>query len=279
MPVAFDSASGRYFVTNPQSNELDVYVASATGGLSHVVSIALAGAPNSVAVHSGLVAVAVEGATPQDFGSVQFFDAATGLANGAAVTVGALPDMVAFTPNGQKVLTANEGEADFATGLINPEGSVSIIDVATRTAMTASFVPFNGQKAQLQAAGVRLSNINNITLAQDVEPEYLTINASGTTAYVTLQENNAIAEVDIATATVTQIRPLGEKDHNLPGNMLDPSNQDGINGNFQNFPILGRTVAPCVRRRVPMLPERVDSLAYCSCSAPAARIRCRRLHM
>ena len=66
--VAFDSASGRYFVTNPQSNELDVYVASATGGLSHVVSIALAGAPNSVAVHSGLVAVAVEGATPQDFG-------------------------------------------------------------------------------------------------------------------------------------------------------------------------------------------------------------------
>lgn len=237
--VAFDPQSGRYFVTNPVSNELDVFTASATGGLSLVTSIALAGAPNSVAIKNGLVAVAVEGLTKQDLGSVQFFDAATGMQNGAIVTVGALPDMIAFTPNGLSVLTANEGEADEATGLINPEGSVSIVEISSRTATTASFAPWNSQKAQLQLAGVRLSNVNSITVAQDVEPEYLTINAAGTTAYVTLQENNAIAEVDIATATVTVIRALGEKDHNLPGNQLDPSNQDGIDGNFQNFPILG----------------------------------------
>ena len=237
--VAFDSASGRYFITNPVSDEIDVFTASATGSLAHVMSIPLAGAPNSVAVHNGLVAVAVEGPTKQDSGQVQFFQAATGVANGLAVTVGALPDMVAFTPNGQKVLTANEGEADEATGLNNPEGSVSIVDVASRTVATASFAPWNGQKASLQAAGVRLTNVNNITLAQDVEPEYVTINAAGTTAYVTLQENNAIAVVDIAAASVTAILPLGEKDHNLPGNEFDPSNQDGIDGNFQNFPILG----------------------------------------
>ena len=147
--------------------------------------------------------------------------------------------MLAFTPNGDKVLTANEGEADEDTGLNNPEGSVSIVDVATRTAMTASFAPWNGQKAALQAAGVRLSDVNGITLAQDVEPEYLTINAAGTTAYVTLQENNAIAEVDIASARITAICPLGEKNHNLPGNEFDPSNKDGIEGNLQNFPVLG----------------------------------------
>lgn len=237
--VAFDSASGRYFVTNPASDEIDVFTASATGALAHVMSIPLAGPPNSVAVKYGLVAVAVEGPTKQDPGQVQFFSADTGLANGLAVTVGALPDMVAFTSNGQKVLTANEGEADEATGLNNPEGSVSIVDVASRTVATASFAPWNGQKASLQAAGVRLSDVNNITLAQDVEPEYLTINAAGTTAYVTLQENNAIAVVDIAAASVTAILPLGEKNHNLPGNAFDPSNQDGIDGNFQNFPILG----------------------------------------
>lgn len=237
--VAFDSSSGRYFVTNGGTNSLDVYAASATGTLFVVQSIALSGAPNSVATKNGLVAVAVEGATGQAPGAVQFFDASTGAASGPAVTVGAMPDMLVFTPNGQKVLTANEGEVDTATGLINPEGSVSIVDVASRTAMTASFVPWNGQKAALQALGVRLSNQNGITLAQDVEPEYLTIDAAGTTAWVTLQEANAIAEVDIATATVTQIRPLQFKNHNLLGNELDVSDQDGINGNFQNWPIRG----------------------------------------
>ncbi|MFK7742746.1 MAG: choice-of-anchor I family protein [Planctomycetota bacterium] len=237
--VGFDPASGRYFVTNPESMALDVFVASPTGDLSYVASVPLAGGPNSVAVHSGLVAVAVEGATKQDLGVVQFFDAATLAASGASVTVGALPDMVIFTPSGDKVLTANEGEADEATGLVNPEGSISIVDVASRTALTASFAPWNSQKAALQAAGVRLSNVNGITLAQDVEPEYLAIDAAGTTAFVTLQENNALAEVDIATATVTAIRALGEKDHGLPGNQLDPSNQDGIDGNLQSFPVRG----------------------------------------
>jgi hypothetical protein len=236
---AFDAASRRYFVTNPGNNTLSVFTVSATGGMTFATSIPLAGNPNSVAVRNGLVAVAVEGATAQALGAVQFFDAATGLANGPAVTVGALPDMLAFTPDGTKVLTANEGEADLATGLINPEGSVSIVDVAARTATTASFVPWNGQKAALQALGVRLSNRNGVTLAQDVEPEYLTIDATGTTAHVTLQEANALAVVDIATATVTAILPLGEKDHSLPGNQLDPSNTDGIVGNLQNFPIRG----------------------------------------
>lgn len=236
---AVDPASGRCFVTNPVSAALDVYAMSATGGLTYVTSIALSGQPNSVAVRNGLVAVAVEGATPQGPGAVQFFDAATGAVNGPAVTVGALPDMVAFTPDGLKVLTADEGEADLATGLINPEGSVSIVDVAARTATTASFVPWNGQKAALKALGVRISDRNGVTLAQDLEPEYVTIDPTSTTAYVTLQEANAIAVVDIASATVTAILPLGEKDHDLPGNEFDPSNQDGIVGNFQNFPILG----------------------------------------
>ena len=237
--VAFDPASGRCFVTYPGSNALDVFAVSATGGLTAVLSIALAGPPNSVAAKNGLVAVAVEGPTGQDPGAVQFFDAASGAANGPAVTVGAMPDMLAFTPDGSKVLTANEGEADMATGLINPEGSVSIVDVASRTATTASFAPWNGQEAALKALGVRISDINGITLAQDLEPEYLTIDATSTTAWVTMQEANAIAVVDIATATVTAIHALGEKNHGLPGNELDPSNQDGIVGNFQSFPILG----------------------------------------
>jgi len=235
--VAYDPDSGNFFVTNPGTDSLDVFGYSA-GVLTRTSSILLTGAPNSVDVYNGLVAVAVEGATKQDLGRVQFFDAAT-FAQSPSVTVGALPDMLTFTPDGTKVIVANEGEADEVTGLINPAGSVSIVDVASRTAQTASFVPFNSQSAALQAAGVRISSANGISLAQDMEPEYVAVSADGATAYVACQENNAFAIVDIATATITEIRALGEKDHSLPGNAFDASNQDGIDGNFQNWPVKG----------------------------------------
>lgn len=235
--VAYDAGSGNFFVTNPDTDSLDVFSYSA-GVLTLHSSILLTGAPNSVDVYSGLVAVAVEGATKQDLGRVEFFDAAT-FASSASVVVGALPDMLTFTPDGTKVIVANEGEADEATGLVNPEGSVSIVDVASRTAQTASFVPFNAQSAALQAAGVRISSANGISLAQDMEPEYVAVSADGATAYVACQENNAFAVVDIAAATITEIRALGEKDHSLPGNAFDASNQDGIDGNFQSWPVKG----------------------------------------
>jgi len=237
--TAFDEATGRYFVTNPASSALDVFSAASNGQLSFVTSVPMLGRPNSVAAFNGLVAVAVTGATPQAHGFVRFVDAQTASVTGPSVTVGPLPDMVVFTPDGQKVLTANEGQADEDTGLVNPEGSVSVVDVAARTAATASFAPWNSQKNQLQQAGVRLSDVNGITLAQDVEPEYIAIDAAGATAFVSLQENNAIAEIDIATTSVTSIRPLGTKDHDLPDNAFDPSNHDGITGNFQNFPVRG----------------------------------------
>ena len=62
------------------------------------------------------------------------------------------------------------------------------------------------------------------TVAQDLEPEYITV--AGDRAFVTLQENNAIAEIDIESASVIAIRPLALKDHSLDGNGLDPSDRD-----------------------------------------------------
>ena len=236
--VAFDKLSGRFFMTNPDTDSLDVFT-YANGALTLRTPIALAGQPTSVDVHDGLVAVAIIGMTRQSPGKVFFFDAETGQASGNFVMVGALPDMLTFTPDGSKVVVANEGEADEFTGLTNPEGSVSIVDVATRTVTTAGFAPWNGQKNALKAAGVRLQSLNGISLAQDVEPEYLAINAAGDTAYVTLQENNSLAIVDLATATVLDIVSCGEKDHSVIGNEFDASNADGIHGNFQNWSVKG----------------------------------------
>ena len=60
-------------------------------------------------MHDGVLAVAVpQGDEDTAPGKVVFFDTdGTFL---SAVTVGALPDMVKFTPNGAMVLTANEGQ-------------------------------------------------------------------------------------------------------------------------------------------------------------------------
>lgn len=54
----------------------------------------------------------------------------------------------------------------------------------------------------------------NATVAQDLEPEFITASADGKTAWVTLQEANAIAVIDLETInTVTAINPLGLKNY------------------------------------------------------------------
>ena len=218
--------------------------------------------PNSVAVRNGIVAVgyaivdAVSNA--QQPGVVAFYNSSTG-AYLNQVTVGYLPDMILFTPDGTKILTANEGEPNsYGQGIsFDPEGSVSIIDISggvgSATVVTAGFTAFNPNMAALKAAGVRIFG-PGATVAQDLEPEYIAISADGTKAFVTLQENNAVAELDIATATITQILPLGLKNHNLAGNGLDASDRDLSPAfttgtiNIQNWPIYGMYMPDAISR-------------------------------
>ncbi len=191
---------------------------------------------NSVAVHNGIVAVAIQAPVKTDNGRMALYRASD-LTLISAVAIGALPDMVTFTPDGNTVLVANEGEPsdDYQ---IDPEGSISIIDVRNAAApvvRTATFTAFNAQAATLRAAGVRVYG-PNATVAQDMEPEYIAVSADGTTAWVTLQENNAMAKVNIATATVTDILPLGTKDHGVAGNELDASDTEGGAINIRTWP-------------------------------------------
>ncbi|MEB3225017.1 MAG: choice-of-anchor I family protein, partial [Synechococcus sp.] len=130
-----------------------------------------------------------------------------------------------FTPDGQKVVVANEGEPneDYSE---DPEGSVSIIDlsqgIAQATVKTADFRAFNGKELD---DSVRIFGLN-ASVAQDLEPEYVAVAKDSKTAWVTLQENNALAVVDLDAAQVVDIVGLGFKDHGLAENALDPSNKD-----------------------------------------------------
>ncbi|HHP7231070.1 MAG TPA: choice-of-anchor I family protein [Xenococcaceae cyanobacterium] len=224
---AYDAVSQRLFVVNAEAEVIDVYDLSNPSNLTPIFEIALtSGTPNSVAVYNGLVAVAVADNTQTERGSVAFFDADGNFIS--ATEVGVLPDMLTFTPDGSKVLVANEGEPNDEY-TIDPEGSISIIDVETKEVTTASFEGFNDQKQALIDRGVRIFG-PGASVAQDLEPEYIAVAPDGNTAFVTLQENNAVAVVDIATSTVTEIIPLGFKDYSQEENALDPSNEDdGIN--------------------------------------------------
>ncbi|MEQ1516221.1 MAG: choice-of-anchor I family protein, partial [Usitatibacteraceae bacterium] len=231
--TAFDPASKRLFVVNGANGTVDVLDLSnpalpvRVGG----ISVAAFGAGvNSVAVNDGLVALAIEANPKTNPGVVAFYNASD-LRLLHSVTVGALPDMVTFTPDGKYLLVANEGEPN-SYGLptsVDPEGSVSVITVSrsgTSTVATADFRAFNGQETALRAQGIRIFG-PGASAAQDLEPEYIAVSADSRTAYVTLQENNAIAVVDIAAARVTSIKPLGTKNHNVVGAGLDASDEDG----------------------------------------------------
>jgi YVTN family beta-propeller protein len=234
---AFDPASSRLFVVNGSTGTIDVFDLSDPEAPVPLPGITLPTglSPNSVAVKGGLVAVAAEADPVTDPGQVLFYDTAGTLLS--AVTVGALPDMVTFSPDGTKVLVANEGEPD---GGIDPDGSVAIIDIsggaASASVQFAIFDAFDGQEATLRAEGVRI--FPGQSPSSDFEPEYIAFSDDGATAYVTLQEANSVAVVDVATATVTDILPLGAKDHSLPGNGIDASDRDSAI-NIANWPVFG----------------------------------------
>lgn len=238
---AFDSSTQRTFVTKASSTELDVLSAGFTLDSSIDVSSddAAIGELNSVAVGNGVVAVAGKAVVGTDPGRIAFYRASD-LSYLGSVGVGANPDMVTFAGN-DKVLVANEGEPN-ANYDIDPVGSVSIIDISGgvggATVATAGFSSFNGSASSINSSGGRIFG-PGASVAQDVEPEYIAVSDDLSKAYISLQENNAIAELDLATNTITEIRGLGFKDHSLPGNGLDASNEDGIAGNIVNHSVLG----------------------------------------
>lgn len=241
--VQFHSASSTIYAINSAADEPTIEIIDASTLTSDVLanplssenltsfalvlpteqnSVQLAG-PTSLAVSGNWMAVAMPAADKATNGMVLFYN---GLDTSSptfvkAVEVGNLPDMVTFTPDASKVLTANEGEpsGDYT---IDPEGSISIISIVdgtpSDTSINISFSDYNGKQADLEKQGMHFPNpsgrtINgsliSTTVAQDLEPEYIT--TTNEVAYITLQENNGLAIVDLSDNSVKVIG-LGFKD-------------------------------------------------------------------
>jgi hypothetical protein len=228
--VAFDPTTDKLYIANSIGAKMDIvnFANPAAPVLLNSISMTPYGNINSLTVHNGVVACAVENTNPQANGSIIFFDQ-----NGTLISqvpVGAMPDMITFNNDYTKVLVACEGEpkSDYS---VDPEGSIGIVDITggypTLTAANVTMVnfqSFNGQEAVLRLQGIRIFGPGS-SAAQDFEPEYITISEDNSTAYVSLQENNAMAVVDIAAGTVTEVRPLGTMNYANGNNGLDASDQ------------------------------------------------------
>ncbi len=185
-----------------------------------------------VAENESFVAVAVAADPKTDNGHVVLMDM-TGK-HIATYEVGPLPDMVKITKDAKRILVANEGEPndDFS---IDPEGSVSVIDFADKLDEgKVTMVKFDDES--IIEASVRKAK-PDATYAESLEPEYITIDEDASKAYVSCQESNAIAVLDLESLAFEKVYDLGVKDYSVPGNEIDASNKDDAI-NFQRYPVL-----------------------------------------
>jgi len=229
--VAYDPISKRAYLSSAVQRRFDmVSLANPSSPVTlGSVSMQPYGGITGLAVKPGLLAVASPDSIEQNPGRVIFFDT---LGNyKGQVTVGALPDMITFTHDGKYLLTANEGQPN-TTFSVDPEGSVSIIDVQDTNYVqsdvtTLNFTGFNALSASLMASGVRKGSTIG-TLSQNLEPEYITVSSDNAKAWVTLQENNSIAHLDLVNKIVTNITPMGMKNHQTAQNGFDASDNNGV---------------------------------------------------
>ena len=198
-----------------------------------------AGGVQTLAISGNLLAIAVKATPKTANGVVAFYrlDAQGNATYLKKVEVGSLPDGMAFSPDGSKLVVANEGEIDGDEDFVlagdksnDPLGTISIITIASGTpadtAQTLDFTAFDdgGARASERPAEVRIGIAGN-DFSRDAEPEYISISEDGSKAYVTLQENNAVAVVDLSSSRIERIVAMGFKDHGLAANALAPSDR------------------------------------------------------
>ena len=237
--VAYNQATGWAYAINGQSGKLaaiplagltaGAHVEELTGTEIDVKALVEAedgtfqyGDMTSVAISpdSTTLAAALQAQDSNDAGRVALFTCEEdgSLTLEALVETGAQPDMVTFAGDGV-VLTADEGEPreGYGENIADPKGSVTVVDVESQESTVVDFTAFDSQRDQLAEAGIVLKK--GSTPSVDLEPEYIAV--SGGKAYVTLQENNAIAVLDIDSQTFDGVYSAGFEDHSTTAIDLD----------------------------------------------------------
>ena len=217
------------YLVSGQTQTLDIVKVKEDGSTELVkkIDIAALGSANgfsagditSVDVNTDrdLVVIAVQHAAYTENGAIVLLDYEGSFV--AKYETGVQPDMVTFTPDGSKILTANEGEPRDGYEATDPMGSVTVVDLDAKVVNTYDFESLDSSRDALINHGVLLRADTDPSV--DLEPEFIAVSEDNKTAYVTLQENNAIGALDLTTGTWKYVKGLGFKDYSAEGNGLD----------------------------------------------------------
>lgn len=237
--------------TNSGSNRVDVYVLSTQEKITLDVNdytqgldlSGVVGGITSVDIKGTTVVAAHVSAVAGQPGFLVIYDgSAYPEISAKIVQVGIHPDSVTLSADGKTAYVANEGEISLAADgtIVDGPGSISVVNLETLASTTIGFDGFTDQQlAGLRIAPAALERYGNLADAamRDIEPEYVALSPDGQTLFVTLQEANAVARVDLGAFTpgefvvgadVMTLLPLGTKDHALAGAGLDVSDRDGV---------------------------------------------------
>lgn len=265
-----------FVISSGGGTTVQVTAATNPASMSLLQRVALNGYNSqSVASYGNLLAAAlspINYATSGGKGLVRFYlvEANGSLSQLADVTVGYLPDSISFNADGTKLVVANEGEPITGYGTTpfdaskDPAGSIGIIDIQRQVNIPASnsllgrfssllrnrsqpqpnpTISYNFSYTELGFAGInlpsgsRVSGPSGTTKATDIEPEYTSV--LGNYAYVTLQENNSVAKVNLISNTIEKIFALGTVD--FKNQLVDLTDRDDTTGNTSRFkPLLGQ---------------------------------------
>ncbi|SFO88435.1 LVIVD repeat-containing protein [Cohaesibacter marisflavi] len=230
--VSYDKAGKKLFVVDGHDKAIDIFDISNPSTIKEAGTLNVTDfgkGANSVDVHGDYVAIAVENKDKQANGKLVLYKTDGTLVGD--VELGALPDCVVFAPNGKFVMVANEGEPsdDFKT---DPVGTVSIVSIPSLEVKT---VGFGDLKAEDFGDDFHTAAPEGISFEQQIEPEYIAITPDSKTAFVSLQESNAIAVIDTETAKLKTTFALGFQDYSKV--KADLSDKDG-KINRQNWPVL-----------------------------------------
>ena len=188
----------------------------------------------SVIASKGLIAV---GAAPSSYGTtpsisiINFFKMNSDgqLLDLGEVDTGFLTDNITLSRNGKKIFVANEGEVndDYT---IDPVGSISIITLNRKSPDLSPVVDItlpelNDSSISLLGDGIRFSGKAGVTnsFEQDAEPEYLA--EVSKYLFVTLQESNTVARINLRTNQVEAYIGLGVVDYSQVS--VDLDDKDG----------------------------------------------------
>jgi 2',3'-cyclic-nucleotide 2'-phosphodiesterase/3'-nucleotidase/5'-nucleotidase len=243
--VQFDAATQRLYVVNGGNERIDVLDTNAAGDLTFAFSIdisAYGAGIQSIGISNGVIGAAISAPVDTDPGVAAFFDL-DGNPLGSVQT-GVLPDMIGCSDDGRYWVTADEGQPNDAYD-IDPVGGVTVIEF-TKKGPSARVITFETVDPAVVEGPIVLSG-PNADFAADLEPEYIAFSSDSTRAYVSCQEANCVAILDLASGEWLSVKGIGFKDHSLPGNELDASNKDD-SINIRNWPIFGIHMPDTVAR-------------------------------